>query len=179
MSNGERTRPTDLVLETERLWLRRFHPDDVDALHAVLGDPETMRFYPQPYDRDGCAGWIDASLERYERDGFGLYALVLRSTGEMIGDCGPAVRTIEGRDEVEIGWHVRRDLWGRGLAPEAARACVAHAFGPHDLSRVTALVRPINQQSRRVAEKIGMAVEREVQYAGVLHLLYVLERARG
>jgi [ribosomal protein S5]-alanine N-acetyltransferase len=171
--------PPDRILETERLLIRRLREPDVDALHAVLGDAETMRYYPAPFDRDGCAAWIEDSIERYARDGFGLYGLELRATGELIGDCGPAVRAIEGVDEVEMGWHVRRDLWGRGLAPEAARACLAHAFGPLGLRRMTALVRPVNRPSARVAEKIGMTVERRVTHGGLPHLLYVVERDAG
>lgn len=166
----------DVVIETPRLWLRRFRRDDLGALQVVLGDAETMRFYPGPYDGGRCAAWIEDNVQRYGRDGFGLYAMVLRETGELVGDCGPALRRIEGTMEPEIGWHVRRDLWGRGLAPEAAAACRDHAFGPLGLTRVTALVRPVNLPSRRVAEKIGMEVERRVLHAGLPHLLYVLER---
>jgi RimJ/RimL family protein N-acetyltransferase len=165
-----------VVLQTPRLWLREFRTDDVEALQAVLGDAETMQFYPAPYDRGRCAAWLEDNMQRYGRDGFGLYAMVLRETGELVGDCGPALRQIEERTEPEIGWHVRRDLWGRGLAPEAAAACRDHAFGTLALTRVTALVRPLNLPSRRVAEKIGMAVQRRVTHAGQPHLLYVLER---
>ena len=79
------------TLETERLLLRPMELGDLDAFAAVVGDPYTMRFYPKAFDRDGARSWIERMQERYERDGFGLLSVVERATGEMIGDCGPAV----------------------------------------------------------------------------------------
>jgi RimJ/RimL family protein N-acetyltransferase len=165
----------DLVLETSRLRLRLYRLEDLDALQEILGDPWTMRFYPAPFDRDGCRAWIEQQLDRYETDGFGLWAMELRDTGQFVGNCGPVARLIEGRPEVELGWHVHRSLQRQGLATEAAVACRDHAFDRLGLQRLTALVRPVNSPSRRVAEKTGMEVEREVSHAAMPHLLYVVE----
>jgi len=88
-----------------------------------------MRFYPAPYNRAGVEDWIDRSLRRYAEHGHGLWAMVLKVSGEMIGDCGLTVQNVNGSDEIEIGYHVRRDLWGQGLATEAARACRDFGFG--------------------------------------------------
>src|SRR5215469_17940546 len=109
------------ILETSRLILREFTPDDADALALVVSDPETMRFYPAPFDRDGVEQWIARNLRRYAEHGHGLWAMVLKSSGEMIGDCGLTVQNVDGVNEIEVGYHVRRDLWGRGLATEAAQ----------------------------------------------------------
>ena len=76
------------ILETARLTLREFRPDDVDALAKVLSDPETMRFYPAAFDRTGVAEWIERNRRRYGKDGFGLWAMIQKSNGELIGDCG-------------------------------------------------------------------------------------------
>ncbi|MGH2651378.1 MAG: GNAT family N-acetyltransferase [Actinomycetota bacterium] len=118
-------------------------------------------------------------LRRYADDGFGLWALELKETGEFAGDCGPAVREVEGRPEVEIGWHVKRTLWNRGLATEAATSCRDHCFGTLGLERVISLVRPENQPSCRVAEKIGMTVEREIDWHGLPHFVYATRRSTG
>src|SRR5690242_20029359 len=99
------------ILETERLMLREFYATDVDALAAVLSDPETMRYYPAPFDHDGVKAWIERNQARYSANGYGLWAMVLKSNGEMIGDCGLVQQEVEGEKLIEIGYHVRRDLW--------------------------------------------------------------------
>jgi RimJ/RimL family protein N-acetyltransferase len=161
-------------LHTERLVLRHLAPDDLDALHAVLGDAETMRYYPAPFSRDATRAWIERSIERYARDGHALFAVTLRGTGELIGDCGPARMEIDGRDEVELGWHIRRDHWNRGYATEAATAARDWAFDQLTQQRLVSLVRPENRASCRVAEKIGMTVEHDLVYKSLSHHLYVL-----
>lgn len=98
------------VIETERLRLREFVPGDVEALAAVISDPETMRFYPEPRDRAGVEAWIERNRRRYETDGHGLWAMVLKSTDEVVGDCGLSRQHVDAVDEIEIGYHVRRDL---------------------------------------------------------------------
>jgi ribosomal-protein-alanine N-acetyltransferase len=165
-----------LVLETSRLELREFRPDDADAPARVLSDPETMRFYPAPYNRTGVEEWIVRNLRRYEEDGHGLWAMTLKSSGELIGDCGLTVQTVDGTDEIEIGYHVRRDRWGQGLATEAARACRDHGFARLKVERLISLIRPENLASRRVAEKNGMTVWKEVERAGLPHLVYAIGR---
>jgi [ribosomal protein S5]-alanine N-acetyltransferase len=109
-----------VILETARLRLRQFVPQDADALLAVLGDPVAMQYYPAALDRKGAEEWIERNRERYQREGYGLWAMLLRDTNEVIGDCGCFLRDVVGRDEIEIGYHVRRDLWGNGYATEAS-----------------------------------------------------------
>jgi ribosomal-protein-alanine N-acetyltransferase len=129
------------MLETSRLILREFSPDDADAIARVLSDPETMRFYPAPYDRTGVEEWIGRNLHRYTKDGHGLWAMILKANGDLIGDCGLIVQNVDGVDEVEIGYHVRRDLWGQGLATEAARACRDYGFSRLSVERLISLIR--------------------------------------
>ena len=166
-----------LILETERLLLREFVPEDVDALAAVLSDPETMRYYPALLDRAGVAAWIERNRRRYADAGHGLWAMVLKSSGEVIGDCGMTRQTVDGVDEIEIGYHVRRDLWGQGYAPEAARACRDYGFSRLGAERLIALIRPENIPSRRVAEKIGLSLWKEAVWRGLLHCVYAVRRA--
>jgi ribosomal-protein-alanine N-acetyltransferase len=164
------------ILETSRLILREFRPEDVDALALTLSDAETMRFYPAPFDRVGVENWISCNLRRYREHGHGLWAMILKSSGELIGDCGLTVQDIEGQNEIEIGYHVRRDLWGRGLATEAARACRDHGFARLPVARLISLIRPENLPSCRVAEKNGMTVWKEVTRATLPHLVYAIQK---
>ncbi len=165
-----------LVLETDRLLLREFLPGDIDALAKVISDPVTMRFYPEPRDRAGVESWIERNRQRYRDDGHGLWAMVLKSSGEVVGDCGLTRQTVDGVDEIEIGYHVRRDLWGQGLAPEAAAACRDYGFERLGVERLISLIRPENLPSRRVAEKIGLSLWKEVRWRDLPHCVYVIRR---
>ena len=172
-------RETEFRLETERLRLRPFTFDDLGDLFEILSDPETMQYYPEPYSREGTLRWIEDNVRRYELDGFGLWAMELKETGRFVGDCGPAAREVDGQREVEIGWHVNRALWNRGLATEAAAASRDHCFGALGLERVISLIRPENLPSRRVAQKIGMIIERDVDWHGYRHFVYAAWRPAG
>jgi RimJ/RimL family protein N-acetyltransferase len=168
-----------VILETERLVLREFKPEDTGALLSVLGDHVAMQYYPAPFCAEEVADWILRNRARYSDAGFGLWAMLLKASGELIGDCGVYVRDLEGQFEFELGWHVRRDLWARGYATEAARCCVAHAFRKLGAERVIALVRPENLSSCRVAEKLGMACDRVILWRGYDHRVYVKRRVEA
>jgi len=165
-----------LILTTERLLLRKFILPDIEALAAVLGDPLFMDFYHAPLDRQGVERWIARNQQRYQSDGHGLWAMVLRDSDELIGDCGCIVQEVEGRNEIEVGYHVRRDLWGNGYATEAARACMQYAFTRLGATRVFSMIRPENRSSRRVAEKNGMACEKTIFWHGFDHCIYAKDK---
>jgi RimJ/RimL family protein N-acetyltransferase len=164
------------ILGTPRLILREFSPDDVDALARVLSDTETMRFYPAPLDCTGVENWIARNRRRYANNGHGLWAMVLKANGELIGDCGLTIQDVDGANEIEIGYHVRRDLWGQGLATEAARACRDFGFARLPVDRLVSIIRPENLPSRRVAEKNGMTVWKEVVRVGFPHVVYSIRK---
>lgn len=160
------------VIATARLLLREFTFDDVPALEAVIGDPVAMQWYTAPFDRKGVEAWIKRNLDRYQHEGHGLWAMVLKSSGEMIGDCGCVLQEVEGKEEVEIAYHVRRDLWGNGYATEAARACMEYAFHRLGVTRVVSMIRPGNLNSRRVAEKNGLSCEKVAFWRDYDHCIY-------
>jgi ribosomal-protein-alanine N-acetyltransferase len=167
------------ILETRRLILREFSAEDVDALASVLSDPETMRFYPTPLDPAGVENWIARNRRRYARDGYGLWAMVLKSSGELIGDCGLTVQDVAGANEIEIGYHVRRDHWGQSFATEAARASRDYGFAHLSVNRLVSIIRPENLASRRVAEKNGMTIWKEVTRVNLPHVVYAIRREQA
>ena len=110
------------MIETERLFLRPYTLSDFDSLYEILSDPETMQHYPAPFDEEKTRNWITWNLDNYEKYGFGLWAVVLKETGEFIGDCGITLQNIDGEILPEIGYHIHKKYWRRGFAKEAARA---------------------------------------------------------
>ena len=166
------------VLQTTRVRLREFIPQDADALALILSDPETMRYYPAPYDRAGVEQWIKRNRQRYRHDGVGLWAMELKKTQQIIGDCGVILQEVEGERLYEIGYHLRRDFWGQGLATEAAIACRDWAFAHLKADRLISLIRPENLPSSRVAERVGMTVWKEVNWRGLQHCVYSIERGK-
>lgn len=168
-----------MPLETDRLVLRRLRLADLDDMAALLADAEALRFWGPPLDRVGAQAWIERNLARYERDGFGRCAIVLRESGELVGDCGFILTEIEGVEEVELGWIVSRRHWGRGIATEAGAAWRDHAFGPLGLRRIVSMIHERNIASRRVAEKLGMRVVRTAMWGGLPHLMYSVRAGGG
>jgi len=160
------------------LILREMTPADVDPLLAVLGDPHAMRYFPAPYTRQGVEGWVSRNQERYGKDGFGLWTVVLKETGEVIGDCGLTRQLLQGQEELEIGYHVVPTHHGKGYATEAARACLAWAFVNTACDRVISFMGLDNLPSQGVASRVharflGQCGER----AGIPHCHYGTTRA--
>lgn len=166
------------VLVTPRLDLRPMRADDVVPLMAVFGDPVVMRAFERgPFTEAEMRGWVNRNLEHQARHGYGLFTVVLRASGDVIGDCGLERMELDGVVETELGYDLRADHWGRGLATEAAAAVKAHALETLDLPRLVSLVRAGNARSARVAEKIGMSLEREIMRGDTPYLLYATASA--
>jgi ribosomal-protein-alanine N-acetyltransferase len=151
-----------VVLETERLVLRRLEPDDLPALHALYRDPVVRRYFP-----DGTRTleetreeleWFLGGHPRHPE--LGLWATVERATGAFLGRCGLLPWTIDGAPEVEVAYLIDPTRWGEGFATEAARAIVRHAHEALGLGRLIGLIDPANAASVRVAEKVGMRFDR-------------------
>ena len=149
------------IIETERLKLREFTMDDVNDLAAIFADPIMMQYYPSTKDKEETKKWIEKNIERYKKYGFGLWAVVRRDNDEFIGDCGITIQDIDGEEKPEIGYHISRDYWGQGYATEAALACKEYAFNVLGMEEIFSKIRSENISSRRVAEKVGMTLQKE------------------
>lgn len=162
-----------IVIETPRLFLRHYTLDDIDALAEVLCDHDNMRFFPNRFERKDAEEWIQKNLRRYAEDGVGGWALIMKPDNKFGGYCGLVRREIDGVKEIEVGYGLARHAQGQGIATEAARACMNYAFATLGQERVISLIRPENLPSRRVAERNRMAVEKEVDFLELPHLVYV------
>ncbi len=165
-----------LVLDTARLRLRRFRRDDIEAVFAIISDDVAMQYYPKTFNRTDAEQWIERNLRRYREDGYGLFAVTLKDSDDLIGDCGVIKQSVEGELAMEVGYHFRRDQWGHGYATEAAHGCMGLAFQTFGAGQVISLIRPENTPSRRVAERNGMKLERHVMHYGLPHLVYAMRR---
>ena len=144
------------LFETDRLLLRKITQADFDDWFAILSDAETMKHYPAPYDAAGVQRWMDWTLKNYEQHGFGLWALILKETGDFIGDCGITMQNIHGQLLPEIGYHLNKRYWRKGYASEAALKCMEFAFEELHFPAVYSYMSADNAASYGVALKNGM-----------------------
>lgn len=142
-------------LETGRLILREMTQDDFAALYAVLADAEIMQHYPYVFDETRVRGWIDRNIGRYKTFGFGLWAVCLKETGEMIGDCGLTMQIIHDQIRPEIGYHIRRDQQRKGYAREAAAAVRDWTFANTPFNEIYSYMKYTNAPSAATAMSWG------------------------
>ena len=150
-----------MKLETLRLILREMTTDDFDALYAILSDAETMQHYPAPFDAEKVRSWIGRNQNRYREDGFGLWAVVLKETGDVIGDCGITLQNIDGERLPEVGYHISKKHQRRGYASEAASACIRYAFERFDFPAIYSYMKYTNAASYSTALKCGLRFIKE------------------
>ncbi|MCJ0700649.1 GNAT family N-acetyltransferase [Frigoribacterium faeni] len=155
-----------------RLRFREMTPADLDDMADLLGDPRVMEFYPAPKSRDDAARWIAWNEDNYAAHGFGLW-IVETHAGRFVGDCGLTWQDVNGVPMLEVGYHVRATLQGRGYATEAAAACRDFARVELDATELVAIIHPDNTASERVAQKIGMT-RREDDHGGPVAVRRVL-----
>ena len=148
-----------MFIQTERLGLRQLEQSDFNALSRILQDDEVMYAYNGAFSDEETQQWLDRQLDRYRHYGrFGLWAVVLLESGEMIGQCGLTMQAWKGREVLEIGYLLQKAHWHKGYATEAARACREYAFTALDAPEVFSIIRDTNIPSQRVALRNGMSV---------------------
>jgi RimJ/RimL family protein N-acetyltransferase len=154
------------VLETRRLILRPIVKEDTTVYWRFFSDPETMRFYPSTRNLKETEQFVQRQLERYQQDGYGPWAIELRSSHQMIGYCGLIHQIVDSIDEMEIGYLVCRDYWGKGYATEAAIGSRDYAFDELKAQRLISLIDPMNVASIAVSRKVGMKLEKQTTWQG-------------
>lgn len=169
-----------MVIEAERLYMREMKQDDYVSLCRILKDPEVMYAYEGPFSDDEVQAWIDRQLHRYETDGFGLWAVVLKENGDIIGQCGITMQEYKDGKVMEVGYLFQKEYWHQGYASEAAIACREYAFTHLGAEKVYSIIRDTNIPSQNVARRNGMTcVDHFIKYyrgMNMPHLLFAVER---
>lgn len=146
------------ILETRRLSLRTLEQSDFAALCAILQEPDVMYAYEHAFSDGEVQQWLDRQLDRYAQYGFGLWAVILKETGQLIGQCGLTMQDCDGRQVLEVGYLFQKAFWHQGYATEAAVACKEYAFDRLDAGEVFSIIRDNNFPSQAVARRNGMMV---------------------
>ncbi len=169
-----------MILETERLYLREMNQTDFTSLCRILKDEETMYAYEGAFHDAEVQEWLDRQISRYQKWGFGLWAVILKETDEMIGQCGLTMQPWKDKELLEIGYLFERVYWHKGYAAEAAAACKKYAFEVLDADEVCSIIRDTNVASQKVAIKNGMTAAdtwtKHYRGADMPHQLYVVQK---
>jgi RimJ/RimL family protein N-acetyltransferase len=169
-----------MVLETERLILREMRQSDFKDLAEILQNPRVMYAYEHDFSEKDVQEWLDRQIERYKKYGFGLWAVILKSTNEMIGQAGLTIQPYKNTGVLELGYLLKENFWNNGYASVACLGCKKFAFESLDMDKVYSIIKVDNFPSIKVAERIGMTKESEFvakYYSGdMLHFLYSVHR---
>ncbi|WP_333519721.1 GNAT family N-acetyltransferase [Eubacterium limosum] len=165
-----------MILETERLSFREMNDGDFADLCQMLQDPVVMTAYEHAFEDEEARRWLENQKRRYREDGFGLWAVLLKETGEMIGQCGLTWQYVGENSVLEIGYLFKKDFWHKGYATEAATVCKQYAFEVLDIEEVYSIIRDTNIASQAVAKRNGMTLKGKIvkRYyeMDMPHLLY-------
>ncbi|EKU99955.1 acetyltransferase, ribosomal protein N-acetylase [Leptolyngbya sp. PCC 7375] len=158
-----------MQIETQRLILRNFRPEDFEQLAPILADPQGMK-----YSRTGnvlsvleTQAKIQGYINSYQKHGFGKWAIILKEHNQLIGYCGIAVELVDNKLERELGYRLDHNFWNQGLATEAAKAAIQYGFEQLKLPYILGIVERQNKASVRVLEKLGMQYQRKTVFYGV------------
>ncbi|MGB2896989.1 MAG: GNAT family N-acetyltransferase [Anaerolineales bacterium] len=165
-----------LQLETPRLYLRLMQLSDLDDLLKIFGDSKVMAsFDTVPFNREQMENWMQRNIEHQKSHGYGLFSVILKSEGILIGDCGLEHMEVEGDLATELGYDFQSDYWNQGFATEAASAVRDYAFEKLNLPRLISLIRVGNAASKRVSEKIGMQFIDDFTTNGIHYWQYAID----
>jgi RimJ/RimL family protein N-acetyltransferase len=182
---------SEIYLETDRLICRAWQDEDLDPFAGMCGDPEVMRYFPEPLTRESTAALIDKAKAKQKKDGFCFVPVETKTDGEFLGFVGLSIpaydRPLPFDPCVEIGWRLKRSAWGKGYASEAARAWLRFGFETIDLKEIVSFTSKTNFPSQKVMERIGMYRDLEDDFLHPMleqehplapHVLYRLDRPR-
>ena len=164
------------IIETKRLILREYNYDDFDGLRDIICDAETMKYYVRPYDENGVKRWLDWCIDSYKENGFGLWAIELKESGEFIGDCGISLQKIDGEILPEIGYHINKNHWQNGYAKEAALAVRDWLFENTQYDSAYSYMNKDNVASYSTAKAIGLRKIKEYDDGEEFLFVYAITR---
>ena len=168
---------TNIQIKTPGLSLRQMEISDLDDLLKIFGDSKVMAsFDTAPFHYEQMEQWIQRNLTHQDHYGYGLFSVILKSTGVLIGDCGLEHMEVDGELKTELGYDFRSDYWNKGFATEAALAVRDYAFNTLEIPSLISLIRVGNEASRRVSEKIGMRLTDEIIKNEILYWVFAMDR---
>ena len=147
-----------IIMETERLFLRELTPSDLEDMKRVLQDKDVMYAYEHAFSDEEVLQWLNNQLARYKKDGIGLWAVILKDTDRMIGQCGLTYQKADDKTLLEVGYLFEKDYWHRGYASEAAFTCICYAIDVLDAKKVYSIIRENNFPSQKVALRNHMTL---------------------
>ena len=158
-----------MIIETDRLYLRKMNQADFSSLCLTLKDPKAMYAYEGAFNDEEVHEWLDRQIARYDRWKFGLWAVILKENETFIGQCGLTMQPWKHEEVLEIGYLFQRDFWHNGYALESARSCKEYAFKVLQADEVCSIIRDTNISSQNVAKRNGMVFKDEwvKHYRGV------------
>ncbi|MUL36973.1 GNAT family N-acetyltransferase [Gloeocapsopsis dulcis] len=162
-----------IAIKTHRLILRELTLDDLEGLAQIYADPVVMKYYPNSITREETKYQITRMINGYQQRGWGLWATIHKADNKFIGRCGLIPQIVDGCPEVEIGYLLAKEYWGKGLATEAARAIRDYGFGI-GCDRLISLIAPGNIASQKVATKTGLCYEKDVIFRGKTVQVYAI-----
>jgi len=167
----------NMLLETTRLYVRKFTPDDAQALMSILGDEDIMHF-----SRSGVMtlekikeSLANFYIPNYTAHGFGMYAVIQKSDNQLIGICGFFIEQIDGQRHIELAYRIAKKYWGQGFATEAAIALKQYAHNVLGIKELISIIDPTNIASKRVAEKVGMSLWKKTISHDIPVLIYIIK----
>lgn len=170
------------MIETKRLILREMTQSDYNDLCKILQDKDVMYAYEGPFSNDEVKNWLTNQINRQRDKGLGLNAVLLKETGEMIGQCGLTLQEWKEQTLLEIGYLFQKAYWHKGYATEAAIACKEYAFNVLNADSVCSIIRDTNIASQKVAVRNGMSVidswTKHYRNVDMPHFLYSVEKTK-
>lgn len=168
-----------IILQTERLYIRKIQIEDYNLICSILQDINVMYAWEHAFSDEEVKQWINENIIRYNRDGYSYWAVIEKSSDRLIGVSGLISETVDNDNYVGVGYIYQRSYWGKGYAFEVASACVDYAFNVLHLNEITAQIRPENIASIKVAERLGMSIKKKFikkyKNKDMPHLLYSRE----
>jgi RimJ/RimL family protein N-acetyltransferase len=169
-----------IILETNRLLLREFSGNDYNDLCEILQDKDVMYAYEHSFSNEEVKNWYNKQMERYEKNGHGLWGAIHKETNEFLGQCGLTIQNINEKEYLEIGYLFKKKYWHKGYATEAALGCRNYAFKMLRAEKVYSIIRDNNIASQNVAKRVGMEKVDEIMIhyynMDMLHYIYEIKK---